>query len=172
MKKEPRVVERRLRGGPTAEKEPAQRIIMYFASAAFISLLVVPALDHRFGWSHMPAYAALAGDALVAIGWLATFFVFRENSFSSATIELAPDQRGNSTGPYALGRHPMESRGLLMLLRMPIALGALWGVLIIVAIIPALIWRLLDEEKFLARNLPGYVEYQNKVRYRLIPGVW
>jgi protein-S-isoprenylcysteine O-methyltransferase Ste14 len=120
----------------------------------------------------MPAYAALAGDALVAIGWLATFFVFRENSFSSATIELAPDQRVISTGPYALVRHPMYSGGLVMLLGMPIALGSWWGVLIIVAIIPALIWRLLDEEKFLARNLPGYVEYQNKVRYRLIPGVW
>ncbi len=172
MKKDPKLLERRLRGGPTAEKEPAQRIIMYFASAAFISLLVVPALDHRFGWSHMPAYAALAGDALVAIGWLATFFVFRENSFSSATIELAPDQRVISTGPYALVRHPMYSGGLVMLLGMPIALGSWWGVLIIVAIIPALIWRLLDEEKFLARNLPGYVEYQNRVRYRLIPGVW
>src|SRR5258708_14284609 len=111
MKKVLKLLERRLRGGPTAEKEPAQRIIMYFASAAFISLLVVPALDHRFGWSHMPAYAALAGDALVAIGWLATFFVFRENTFNPATIELAPDKRVISTGPHAPGRHPLRSGG-------------------------------------------------------------
>src|SRR5258708_23029799 len=112
MKKVLKLLERRLRGGPTAEKEPAQRIIMYFASAAFISLLVVPALDHRFGWSHMPAYAALAGDALVAIGWLPPFFVFRENNFRSAPIGPAPDQRVIFTGPYALVRPPMYSRGL------------------------------------------------------------
>jgi protein-S-isoprenylcysteine O-methyltransferase Ste14 len=120
----------------------------------------------------MPVYVALAGDGLVAIGWFAIFFVFKENTFSSATIELAPGQKVISTGPYALLRHPMYAGSLVMLLGIPIALGSWWGALIIVAIIPALIWRLLDEEKFLARNLPGYVEYQNKVRYRLIPGVW
>ena len=66
----------------------------------------------------------------------------------------------------------MYAGALVMLLGMPIALGSWWGVLVIVAILPALIWRLIDEEKFLARNLPGYVEYQDKVRYRLIPLVW
>ena len=66
----------------------------------------------------------------------------------------------------------MYATALVMLLGMPIALGSMWGVLVIVAILPALIWRLLDEEKFLARNLPGYREYQSRVRYRLIPRVW
>ena len=172
MKKDPKLLERRMRGGPTAEKEPVQKIIMTFASLGFIGLLLLPALDHRFGWSHMTPHVALAGDALVAIGWLAIFFVFRENSFSSATIELAPDQKVISTGPYALVRHPMYAGGIFMLLGIPIALGSWWGVLIVVAMMPALIWRLFNEEKFLARNLPGYVEYQNKVRYRLIPLVW
>jgi protein-S-isoprenylcysteine O-methyltransferase Ste14 len=172
MKKDPKLLERRMRGGPTAEKEPVQKIIMMFASLGFIGLLVVPALDHRFGWSHMTPLVALAGDALVAIGWLAIFFVFKENSFTAATIELAPGQKVISTGPYALVRHPMYAGALVMLAGIPVALGSWWGLLIIVAIVPALIWRLLDEEKFLARHLPGYVEYQNRVRYRLIPRVW
>jgi protein-S-isoprenylcysteine O-methyltransferase Ste14 len=172
MKKDPKLLERRMRGGPTAEKEPVQKIIMTFASLGFIGLLVVPALDHRFGWSHITPQLALAGDALVALGWLAIFFVFRENTFTAATIELAPGQKVISTGPYALVRHPMYAGALVMLAGIPVALGSWWGLLIMAAIILALLWRLFDEEKFLARNLPGYVEYQNRVRYRLIPRVW
>jgi protein-S-isoprenylcysteine O-methyltransferase Ste14 len=170
--KDPKLLARRMSGGPTAEKQPVQKIIMSLTSLGFIGLLVVPAFDHRFGWSHLPPYAALAGDVLVAIGLLAIFFVFRENTFTSATIELAPDQKVISTGPYARVRHPMYAAALVMLLGIPIALGSKWGVLVLVAIIPALIWRLLDEEKFLARHLPGYVEYQSRVRYRLIPLIW
>jgi protein-S-isoprenylcysteine O-methyltransferase Ste14 len=172
MKRDPKLLQRRMSGGPWAEKEPVQKIIMSVASLGFIGLLVIPALDHRFAWSSMPPYVVIAGNVLVVLGWLAIYFVFSENTFSSATIELAPDQRVIATGPYALVRHPMYAGGLVMLLGMPIALGSWWGVLIVTAITPALIWRLFDEEKFLARNLPGYVEYQGKVPYRLIPMVW
>jgi protein-S-isoprenylcysteine O-methyltransferase Ste14 len=172
MKKDQKLLARRMSGGPAAEKEAAQKIIMSLASLGFIGLLVVPALDHRFGWSQMPPYVALAGDVLLALGWLAIFFVFKENTFTSATVELAPDQKVISTGPYARVRHPMYAGALVMLLGIPIALGSWWGVLVIVAMLPALIWRLIDEERFLARNLPGYVAYQDKVRCRLIPGVW
>ena len=171
-KKSPKLLERRMRGGPTAEKEPTQKIIMFFASLGFIAHLVFPALDHRFAWSHLPPYLALAGDVLVALGFLAVFFVFKENPFTSATIELAPDQKVISTGPYALVRHPMYAAALVMLLGIPVALGSWWGLLVILVMMPALIWRLFEEEKFLSRNLSGYVEYQNKVRYRLIPLVW
>jgi protein-S-isoprenylcysteine O-methyltransferase Ste14 len=172
MKKDPALMERRMRGGPFAEKEPAQKIIMVITSVGFIGLLVVPAFDHRFGWSHMSPHATVAGDVFLGLGWLAILFVFKENTFSSATIELAPGQRVISTGPYAIVRHPMYAGALVMLLGIPIALGSWWGALVIVAMLPALIWRLIDEERFLARNLPGYVEYQDKTRYRLIPLVW
>jgi protein-S-isoprenylcysteine O-methyltransferase Ste14 len=172
MKKDPKLLERRMSGGPTAEKEPVQKIIMLLASLGFICLLVFPALDHRFAWSHMPPHAALAGDVLVVLGWLAIFFVFKENTFTSATIELAPDHKVISTGPYALVRHPMYAGALVMLLGIPIALGSWWGLLVIVAMAPALVWRLSDEEKFLTRNLPGYADYQRDVRYRLIPQIW
>jgi protein-S-isoprenylcysteine O-methyltransferase Ste14 len=172
VKKDPELLARRMRGGPFAEKQTAQKIIMSFASVGFIALLAVPALDHRLSWSLMPPSVALAGDGLMALGWLGVFFVFKENTFTSATIELAPDQQVISTGPYAWVRHPMYLSGLVLLLGIPIALGSWWGILALVAILPALIWRLIDEEKFLARDLPGYVAYQQTVRYRLIPGVW
>lgn len=172
VRKDPDLLARRMSGGPFAEKQTAQKIIMSFASGGFIGLLVVPALDHRLSWSQMPPSVALAGDGLMALGWLGVFFVFKENTFTSATIELAPDQQVISTGPYALVRHPMYLSGLVLLLGIPIALGSWWGMLALVAVLPALIWRLIDEERFLARNLPGYVEYRQRVRYRLIPRVW
>lgn len=172
MKKDPKLLARRMSGGPTAEKEPAQKVIMSVVSLGFVGLFVLAGLDHRFAWSHMPTSVALAGDGLVLLGWLAIFFVFKENTFSSATIELAPDQRVISTGPYALVRHPMYAGGLVMFLGIPIALGSWWGLPIVAAMIPALLWRLFDEERFLAKNLPGYMEYQQRLRYRLIPRVW
>src|SRR5260370_13736806 len=112
---------------------------MSSASPGFIGLLVLAPLDHRFAWSHMPPYVALAGDGLVMLGWLAIFFVFKENSFTSATIEVAPDQKVISTGPYALVRHPMYAGALVMLLGIPLALGSWWALLVFAAMMPALI---------------------------------
>jgi protein-S-isoprenylcysteine O-methyltransferase Ste14 len=172
IKRDPALLARRMRGGPFAEREPTQKIIMFFASFGFIALLVLPAVDHRFGWSDTSPAIAIAGDLLNLLGWLGIFFVFRENSFASATIESAADQRVISSGPYAWVRHPMYGAGFLLLLGIPIALGSWWGILVAFAILPALIWRLLDEERFLARNLPEYAEYQGRVRYRLLPLLW
>ena len=172
IERDPALLERRMRGGPFAEKEPAQKVIMSIASLGFIALIVLPGIDHRLGWSDLPPAAAVAGSVLVLLGWIGIFFVFRENSFTSSTIELAPDQRVISTGPYALVRHPMYAAALAMLLGIPIALGSWWSVLLVVAMMPAFIWRMLDEERFLARNLPGYTEYLGRVRYRLLPAVW
>jgi protein-S-isoprenylcysteine O-methyltransferase Ste14 len=172
VRKDPTLLERRMSGGPFAEKEPAQRIIVFLTSVGFIALLVEPAFDRRFGWSDLPAYFVVAGDLLMLFGWLGIYFVFRENSFASATIESAADQRVISTGPYAWVRHPMYATALLMLLGIPLALGSWWGVLIVIAIVPALVWRLTDEERFLSQNLPGYPEYRGRVRYRLLPFVW
>jgi len=172
VKKDPMLLQRRMSGGPFAEKQAAQKIIMSLVSLGFVGLIVVPALDHRFGWSQLPPSIVLAGDASVALGFLAIWFVFRENTFSSATVELASDQKVISSGPYARVRHPMYAGALVMLLGIPLALGSWWGLLVAAAIIPALIWRLIDEERFLDGNLPGYVEYRHNVRYRLIPLVW
>jgi protein-S-isoprenylcysteine O-methyltransferase Ste14 len=172
IKYDPALLARRMSGGPFAEKEPTQKIIMSLTSLGFIALILLPAIDRRFGWSHMSPLVVLAGDVLVLLGYLGIFFVFRENSFAAATIQSPEDQRVISTGPYAWVRHPMYATALVMLLGFPIALGSWWGVLIVVALVPALVWRLLDEERFLARNLLGYIDYQGSVRYRLLPLIW
>jgi len=172
LRKDRALLERRMSGGPTAEKRPAQKLIMLCTSIGFIALLVVPGLDHRFGWSSVPPRGVAAGDALVAIGFYLIFLVYRENTFSSATVEVAENQKVISTGPYAIVRHPMYASASLYLFGTPLALGSYWGLVPILAMTPFLIWRLLDEESHLARNLPGYTEYQQRVRYRLVPFVW
>ena len=171
-KYDPALLKRRLSGGPWAEKEQTQKIIMAFTSIGFLALIVTPALDFRFGWSAVPLPIVAAGNVLVVIGYAIIFLVYKENTFTSATIEVAKDQRVISTGPYALVRHPMYAGGLLYLLGTPLALGSWWGLAAFAATLPFLIWRLVDEEAFLVKNLPGYAEYREKVRFRLMPGVW
>jgi protein-S-isoprenylcysteine O-methyltransferase Ste14 len=172
MRHDPALLERRMRAGPLAEKRPAQRIILLFTSIGFIASLVVPALDHRFGWSSVALAVVAAGDALVAIGFYLISLVYRENTFTAATVEIAEGQRVISTGPYAIVRHPMYASASFYLVGTPLALGSWWGFVPIVVMLPFLIWRLLDEERLLGGSLPGYVDYQKRVRYRLVPFVW
>jgi protein-S-isoprenylcysteine O-methyltransferase Ste14 len=172
MRRDPALLERRMSGGPMAEKQRAQKFIMLCTSIGFMALLVVPGFDRRFGWSTIPLGAVVLGDALVAIGFYFIFFVYRENTFTSATIEVAENQKVISTGPYAIVRHPMYASASLYLLGTPLALGSYWAFIAVGAMIPFLIWRLLDEERFLAQNLSGYDEYQQRVPRRLVPFVW
>jgi protein-S-isoprenylcysteine O-methyltransferase Ste14 len=172
LRRDRALLERRMRGGPMAEKRPAQRLIMLGTSLAFVALLVVPALDHRFEWSAVPLGVVIAGYVLVAVGYGLIVRVYRENTFASATIEIAENQQVITTGPYAIVRHPMYASALVYLVGMPLALGSYWGLIPVAAMMPLLIWRLLDEERVLATDLAGYTEYQQRVRYRLIPFVW
>jgi protein-S-isoprenylcysteine O-methyltransferase Ste14 len=169
---DPALLARRVSAGPTAEKEKPQKIIVLFTSLGFIALLNVPGLDNRFGWSTAPPAVAVLGDVLVLAGFYIVFLVYKENTFASARIEIAKDQRVVSTGPYAIVRHPMYAGGLLLMIGTPLALGSYWGLLAFAAMSPFLLWRILDEEQFLARNLPGYTEYRANVRWRLIPRVF
>ena len=170
VKNDPALLKRRLSAGPTAEKSKVQKVIMLFTTIGFIGMLVVPALDHRFRWSRVPLYVVIGGDTLTAMGLYVVFLVYKENTFASATIEVARDQRVISTGPYAIVRHPMYAGGLIYLLGMPFALGSYWALIVLAAVFPFLIWRLYDEERFLSLNLQGYTEYRSKVRWRLVPG--
>jgi protein-S-isoprenylcysteine O-methyltransferase Ste14 len=172
LRRDPALLERRMRGGPTAEKRTTQRFIMLGASAGFIALLVVPALDRRFGWSEVPLGLVIAGDLLVLTGFYLIFLVYRANTYSSATIEVVEGQSVVSNGPYAVVRHPMYSSALLLLIGTPLGLGSYWGLLALGPMTPFLIWRLFDEEQLLATDLPGYREYQQRVRHRLVPFVW
>jgi protein-S-isoprenylcysteine O-methyltransferase Ste14 len=171
IKNDPELLKRRMRGGPLAEQRREQRVIMWFTSFAFIALLVVPGLDHRYGWSSVPLSVVILGNVLVALGFYFIFRVYRENTYTSATIELAENQRVIDTGPYAFVRHPMYVGALLYLLGTPLALGSFWGVLPFVVVFAMLIWRIVDEEQVL-KELEGYTEYKQRVRFRLLPGVW
>jgi len=172
IRHDPQLLQRRMRGGPIAETRPAQRVIMTFTSLAFIGILVVPALDRRFRGATTPLYVVITGECLIAIGFYFMFHVYKENSYTSATIEVATDQRVIDTGPYALVRHPMYASALLYMSGTPLALGSYWGLLPFAALIPLLMWRLGDEEEMLANELRGYSEYRQRVRYRLVPGLW
>ena len=172
LRRDPALLERRMRGGPTAERRPLQRILMLGASVGFVALLVVPALDYRFGWSVVPHWGVFLGDVLFVIGFGLVGRVYRENSYTSATIEVAQGQRVISTGPYAIVRHPMYASASLYLIGTPLALGSYWGLLVLAGMLPLLVWRLRDEERLLAAELPGYTAYQKRVRYRLVPRVW
>src|SRR5262249_37434758 len=143
---DPKLIERRLTVGPTAEKETPQKIIMTLAFIGFIALIVVPALDRRFGWSSVPAAVAILGNVLVALSFVAFFRVMQVNSYSAATIQVFEGQRVVSTGPYALVRHPMYSGAVLLLIGTPLALASWWGLLPAALFLPVLAWRLLDEE--------------------------
>ena len=171
-KKDPALLARRTQAGPAAEKERSQKFIQGFASLAFLSTIVVPALDRRFRWSHAPLPLVVLGDLLVGLGFLIVFRVFKRNSFTSSVIEVAAEQRVVDTGPYAAVRHPMYVGGLVLVAGIPFALGSLIGLVTFPPFAAVIVWRLLDEERFLARNLPGYVAYRERTRYRLIPHVW
>jgi protein-S-isoprenylcysteine O-methyltransferase Ste14 len=172
LRRDPALLERRMRGGPTAEQRPQQQFIMLGASLGFIALHVIPALGVRFGWSTVPPVVVAIGDVLFVIGFGFIGRVYRENTYTSATIEVAEGQRVIDTGPYGVVRHPMYASALVYLIGTPLALGSYWGLLGLVLMLPFLLWRLADEERLLARELPGYVDYQRRVRYRLLPFLW
>lgn len=172
MRHDPKLLARRVQAGPVAEKERSQRIIQLFASLSFLAVLVVPALDHRWSWSRVPAGVVVAGDLLVALGFWLVFVVFRENTFTSALIEVDASQKVVDTGPYARVRHPMYAGALVLLAGISPALGSWFGLLALIPMTAVIVWRLLDEEKFLAARLPGYDAYCRRTPHRLIPGVW
>ena len=172
LRKDPNLIQSRLKAGPVAEQQKSQKVIQALASLFFILPFITSSLDHRFGWSKIPAWIVLPGDLLVALGLYMVFLVFRENTFTSATIEVKEQQKVISTGPYALIRHPMYSGAFIMLLGVPLALGSWWAFIFVLLLFAAIVWRLLEEEKFLSNNLSGYIGYRQKVRYRLIPYIW
>jgi protein-S-isoprenylcysteine O-methyltransferase Ste14 len=169
---DPELLERRKQAGPQAETRPAQKLIISVLILAIVAALILSALDHRLGWSSIPAPLSLFGDVLVGTGLYITFLVLKENSFSAANIKVFKDQKVISTGPYAIVRHPMYSGTLLFTLALPLALGSWWGFVPILLAIPMFVWRIHDEEKLLNAELPGYSDYARRQRYRLIPRVW
>ena len=167
-----KLLESRVAAGPVAETQKRQQVIQSLASLFFIGLFIVPGLDFRFHWSDVPPLVSVIADGFVALGFYIVFLVFRENTYTSATIEVAKDQTVISSGPYRVVRHPMYAGASVLLIFTPLALGSWVAILFPLPLILVVVVRLIEEEKFLRANLPGYEAYRQTVRYRLIPGIW
>ncbi len=165
-------LERRMHGGPTAETRPVQKLVMVFSFLSLAAMTVVSGLDHRFGWSPVPAAISLVGDALVAIGIGVAMLVIVQNGYAAATVTVEAGQKLVSTGLYGLVRHPMYTGNVIMMVGIPLALGSYWGLLLVIPSLTGLVFRIFDEEKLLEQELDGYREYMHQVRYRLVPYAW
>jgi protein-S-isoprenylcysteine O-methyltransferase Ste14 len=163
------LLERRMR---LKEKQSAQKIIIAFSWLYLIITFTLPGFDHRFGWSNVPVWVVILANVLILAGYAVVVWVFRTNSYASRIIEINEGQRVIDTGPYAIVRHPMYLGTVLMYLSMPVSLGSFWGLIPALIIFPILYARIRKEEQLLIQDLPGYDEYCNKVRYRLIPRIW
>ena len=169
LKNDPLFLERRTRA---KEKEKAQKIIQIVFSLIFLSGFVIPGLDKRFGWSDIPTNIVLITDLIILLGYLLIFFVFRQNSYASRIVEVDKSQKVITTGLYSIVRHPMYLGVLIMYIPTPVALGSYWGLIPMATIPLAIVLRILNEEEVLSKDLPGYKEYCQKTRYRLIPLIW
>ncbi len=170
--KDPVLLAGRSKAGINAEQRTTQKVIVGLMTIPCIGAFIVPALDRRFGWSNMPPGLSITGDVLIILSMWMVYRVFKENSFGAATVGIAKDQKVISTGPYAIVRNPMYSSAIIYFMATSIALGSYWGLIPAVLISFGFAWRLFDEEKFLAQNLPGYTDYCAKVRWHLVPGIF
>jgi protein-S-isoprenylcysteine O-methyltransferase Ste14 len=149
-----------------------QKVIVLFIFGAFVTLIALRPLDYRFGWSPVPWYVSIIGDALVVFSFYVFYLVSKVNTYAAANVRVEEGQRVIDTGVYGLVRHPMYFGALFLIIGTPLALGSWWTLLLTPVFLLLLYFRIASEEKVLMRDLPGYVEYQNKVKYRLMPFVW
>ena len=168
-KRDPRLVELRLQ---TKEKVPEQKLIMKFGKVVFLTVSFVPGLDHRFGWSRVPVWLSVLALVFVLAGYLLALWVMMVNRFASRLIEVQSDQNVISSGPYRIVRHPMYLGAVIMFLFGSLALGSYWALPAFAMTIPFYVFRLLNEEKVLFKELPGYAEYCLQARFHLVPYVW
>lgn len=171
MRTNPAALERRMRG-PSAETRTLQRILIAVIFVCFPAMFVVSALDHRFGWSPVPAAVSLVGDVLVASGLILDMLVIIQNSYAAVNVVVEAGQRLVSSGLYGLVRHPMYTGNVILMLGVPLALGSYWGLLFVIPGLIVLVLRIRDEEGLLEEELPGYSEYEQQVHYRLLPYLW
>jgi protein-S-isoprenylcysteine O-methyltransferase Ste14 len=168
----PAALQRRMHAGPTAETRTLQKIISVVAFGSLAAMIIVSALDFRFGWSTVPAIVSVAGDVLVAVGLGIAMLVVIQNAYAAANITVETGQQLATTGFYAFVRHPMYFGNLIMMIGVPLALGSYWGLVFIIPGLIVLGLRIGDEEALLRQELGGYREYTQKVHYRLVPYVW
>ena len=161
-----------VRRSTVRERERTQRRVQVLGIPLMLAALLIPGLDHRFGWSDPPPSAVVAALGASLAGYLAVVRVFLENRWAGRTVETYAGQEVISTGPYTIVRHPMYAGTSLLYVATPLALGSWWAVLPALAFTLIFVPRILNEEAVLVRELAGYDEYRRRVRYRLVPFVW
>jgi protein-S-isoprenylcysteine O-methyltransferase Ste14 len=166
------LLERRMKAGPQHEREPAQKIIVSLVFVVFFAMVILPALDYRYQWSPVAPWVSILGELVIVLSFLFIFWVTRVNSFAASNVRVEEGQRVIDTGPYAYVRHPMYAGAVWLFVGIPLALGSWRSLALAPLVIPVLAWRLLDEEKVLKRDLPGYIDYMRRVRFRLVPFVY
>ena len=154
------------------EKEREQDLVVKLSGLMFLTGFIVAGLDFRFGWSKFPFGVNCVGAVLFLLAYLLYAEVLRENTWLSRTIEVQAGQTVVSTGLYGIVRHPMYAVTLLLFLSMPIVLGSIPALLVFLVYPFIIAKRIRNEEEVLSRDLPGYTEYLQKVRWRLIPYIW
>ena len=165
----PAFLEKRL---DVKEKQATQKGVIAFSGLIFLAGFVVAGLDFRFGWSHFPPSVTVVGSVLFLLAYALYAEVMRENAYLSRTVKVEEGQTVVDTGLYGIVRHPMYMATILLFLMIPLILGS-WYALIPFAFYPVIIIvRLKDEENLLTRELPGYAEYKEKVKYRILPYIW
>lgn len=167
--KSPFLLEKRLNN---KEKQKTQQGVVKLSGLMFLGGFIVSSLDFRFGWSKVPAWVVIVAVGIFLIGYVMYAFVLKQNAYLSRTIKVEANQKVISTGLYGVVRHPMYLATLLMFLPMPLILGSFYGLIAFTLYPVIIVIRLLNEEKVLCCELDGYKEYQDKVRYRLIPFIW
>ena len=169
MAKAPALLEKRL---DVKEKQGTQKGVVAFSGVMFVAGFVLAGLDFRFSWSQMPMPVTVVASVLFLAAYGLYAEVMRENAYLSRTVKVEEGQQVVDTGLYGIVRHPMYMATILLFLMIPLILGS-WYALVVFACYPVIIIiRLKDEEALLARELPGYAEYQKKVKYRIIPFIW
>ncbi|MBO4680970.1 MAG: isoprenylcysteine carboxylmethyltransferase family protein [Clostridiales bacterium] len=169
MKKNPELLKKRLNA---KEEEKEQKIVILLSGIMFLAAFIVAGLNFRFGWIVLPMWASYVSAAVFLAAYALYAEVLRENEYLSRTIEVQEDQKVVDTGLYGVVRHPMYMTTLLLFLAMPMVLGSVISLAIMLVYIPIIVMRIRNEEKVLAKGLPGYEEYMKKVKYRIIPFIW
>jgi protein-S-isoprenylcysteine O-methyltransferase Ste14 len=166
---DPAFLEKRMR---TKEKEGTQRKYLMLALPLYLVALVIPGLDYRFGWSHVPLWLSLAALAAMIGGYLMFVLVMNENRYASRVVEIQEGQKLIDTGLYAVVRHPMYLAMVVLYLSASLVLGSYYSLIPMAIFLSTLVIRITNEEKVLLAGLPGYADYAKRVRCRLIPLVW
>ena len=169
LTKSPELLRKRLNA---KEKEIEQKGVVALSGILFIAIFVVAGLNWRYQWSILPEWVTWSATGVFLFSYLIYAEVMRENEFLSRTIEVQEGQRVIDTGLYGIVRHPMYTATTILFLTMPLILGSLYSFFIILLYLPLIIIRIHHEEKILEANLPGYTEYKQHTKYRLIPLVW